>query len=148
MIVDLERNDLNRVCVPGTVKVNELFTVESYPSVHHLVSDISGILKEDLTVVDLLEATFPGGSITGAPKIRAMEIINELERNNRGIYTGCIGYISLCGNCDFNIAIRTAVYQNGTYSIGVGGGITSESELDFEYEETLQKAKAIIQAIS
>jgi len=148
MIVDLERNDLNRVCIPGSVKVNELFTIESYATVHHLVSDISGVLQPGLTAVDLLEATFPGGSITGAPKIRAMEIIDELERGKRGIYTGCIGYISLNGDCDFNIVIRTAIHQNGSYSLGVGGGITFESDLDFEHEETLQKAKAIIEALS
>lgn len=148
MIVDLERNDLNRVCVPGSVQVDELFTVESYATVHHLVSNISGVLEKDLTAIDLLEATFPGGSITGAPKIRAMEIIEELENGHRGLYTGSIGYISLNGDCDFNIVIRTAVHQNGVYSLGVGGGITCESDLEFEHEETLQKAKAVIDALS
>ena len=148
MIVDLERNDLNRVCVPGTVKVDELFSVESYATVHHLVSSISGVLEPNLTAVDLIEATFPGGSITGAPKISAMEIIDKLERGSRGLYTGSIGYISLNGDCDFNIVIRTAIYQNDTYQLGVGGGITYESDLEFEYEETLQKAKAILEALS
>lgn len=97
--------------------------------------------------MDVLHATFPGGSITGAPKVRAMEIIDELEHKPRGIYTGILGYISLNGDCDFNIAIRTALHQNGTYHIGVGGGITYESDTQFEYEETLQKAKALVEAI-
>jgi len=148
MIVDLERNDLNRVCVPGSVTVDELFTIESYATVHHLVSSISGTLEEGLTAIDLIEHTFPGGSITGAPKIRAMEIIDELERGNRGLYTGSIGYISLNGDCDLNIVIRTAVHYDDTYHLGIGGGITCESDLEFEYEETLQKAKALLDALS
>jgi para-aminobenzoate synthetase component 1 len=147
MIVDLERNDLHRVCETGSVQVTELFTVEAYATVFHLVSTIVGRLKKDKNIVDLLEATFPGGSITGAPKIRAMEIIDELEHSNRGLYTGSIGYIGLDGNCDLNIVIRTALHQDGVYYLGVGGGITYESELEFEYEETLQKAKAILDAL-
>lgn len=147
MIVDLERNDLNKVCEKGSVEVDELFTVEEYATVFHLVSDIKGKLKQDLNVVDLLQAAFPGGSITGAPKIRAMEIIDELENGSRGIYTGSFGYISLDGNCDLNIIIRTALYKDNTYYLGVGGGITCESDLEFEYEETLQKAKALIEAM-
>lgn len=146
MIVDLERNDLNKVCIPGTVKVTELFAVEEYATVFHLVANIVGELRQDFNVVDLIEAAFPGGSITGAPKYRAMEIIDEVERERRNIYTGSLGYITLDGNCDLNIIIRTAVHQNGTYHLGVGGGITCESELEFEYEETMQKAKAIIEA--
>lgn len=147
MIVDLERNDLNRVCRPGSVKVNELFTVEEYATVFHLVSDIEGELEEDKTVMDLLEAAFPGGSITGAPKYRAMEIIDELENNQRSLYTGSIGYLTLDGDCDFNIVIRTALHKDGMYYLGVGGGITAESNLEFEYEETLQKAKAVLEAM-
>ena len=147
MIVDLERNDLNRVCRPGSVKVTELFTVEEYATVFHLVSDIEGNLEEGKTVMDLLEAAFPGGSITGAPKYRAMEIIDELENNKRNLYTGSIGYLTLDGDCDFNIVIRTALHKNGMYYLGVGGGITAESDLEFEYEETLQKAKAVLQAM-
>lgn len=147
MIVDLERNDLNRVCRPGSVKVNELFTVEEYATVFHLVSDIEGELEEDKTVMDLLEAAFPGGSITGAPKYRAMEIIDELENNQRSLYTGSIGYLTLDGDCDFNIVIRTALHKDGMYYLGVGGGITAESDLEFEYEETLQKAKAVLEAM-
>ena len=147
MIVDLERNDLNRVCRPGSVKVTELFTVEEYATVFHLVSDIEGDLEESKNVMDLLEAAFPGGSITGAPKYRAMEIIDELENNKRNLYTGSIGYLTLDGDCDFNIVIRTALHKDGKYYLGVGGGITAESDLEFEYEETLQKAKAVLQAM-
>ena len=147
MIVDLERNDLNRVCNPGSVKVTELFTVEEYATVFHLVSDIEGNLEESKNVMDLLEAAFPGGSITGAPKYRAMEIIDEMENNKRNLYTGSIGYLTLDGDCDFNIVIRTALHKDGKYYLGVGGGITAESDLEFEYEETLQKAKAVLQAM-
>lgn len=147
MIVDLERNDLNHVCEPGSVQVTEHFAVEAYATVFHLVTTIIGKMKENLPFSDLIRAAFPGGSITGAPKIRAMEIIDELEHDRRGLYTGSMGYISLDGNCDFNIVIRTAVHQDGVYHLGVGGGITCESELEFEYEETLQKAKAVLEAI-
>lgn len=147
MIVDLERNDLNRVCIPGSVKVTELFTVETYATVFHLIANVVGQLSPGLTVMDLLEATFPGGSITGAPKLRAMELIDEQEHSRRNLYTGSIGYLSLDGDCDFNIVIRTALYQNGVYHLGVGGGITYESDLDFEYEETLQKAKALLEVL-
>lgn len=147
MIVDLERNDLNRVCVPGSVRVTELFAVEAYATVFHLISNVEGTLQPGLTVMDLLEAAFPGGSITGAPKLRAMELIDELEHSRRNLYTGSMGYLSLDGDCDFNIVIRTALYQDGVYHLGVGGGITCESELEFEYEETLQKAKALLEAL-
>ena len=147
MIVDLERNDLNRVCRPGSVKVTELFSVEEYATVFHLVSDIEGDLEESKNIMDLLEAAFPGGSITGAPKYRAMEIIDEMENNKRNLYTGSIGYLTLDGDCDFNIVIRTALHKDGKYYLGVGGGITAESDLEFEYEETLQKAKAVLQAM-
>lgn len=147
MIVDLERNDLNHVCEPGTVKVTEHFSVETYATVFHLVSTVRGKLREEVSLMDLIRAAFPGGSITGAPKIRAMEIIDELEHSRRGLYTGSIGYLSLDGSCDLNIVIRTAVYQDGRYHLGVGGGITCESDTEFEYEETLQKAKAIREAV-
>lgn len=147
MIVDLERNDLHRICELQSVKVTELFEVETYSTVFHLVSTIIGKLKEDLDFVDLIKATFPGGSITGAPKIRAMEIIDELEKSRRNLYTGSLGYISFDGNCDLNIIIRTLVHKDGKYYLGVGGGITCESDLDFEYEETLQKAKALLEAL-
>ena len=148
MIVDLERNDLNRVCRPGSVRVTELFAVEEYATVFHLVSTVHGMLQEGYSVSDLLRAAFPGGSITGAPKIRAMEIIEDLEKSRRGLYTGTIGYLSLDGDCDLNIVIRTAVHQDGVWYLGAGGGITCESEPDFEYEETWQKAKAVVAAIA
>lgn len=147
MIVDLERNDLNHVCEPGSVKVTEHFAVETYSTVFHLVTTIIGKLKQELHTSDLIKAAFPGGSITGAPKIRAMEIIDELEHDRRNLYTGSMGYFSFDGNCDFNIIIRTAVHQNNQYYLGVGGGITCESDLEFEYEETLQKAKALLEAL-
>ncbi len=108
---------------------------------------VRGKLREEVSLMDLIRAAFPGGSITGAPKIRAMEIIDELEHSRRGLYTGSIGYLSLDGSCDLNIVIRTAVYQDGRYHLGVGGGITCESDTEFEYEETLQKAKAIREAV-
>ena len=147
MIMDLERNDLNRICVPGSVKVTEPFVIEEYATVFHLVSGITGRLQAGMDAVDLMSNTFPGGSITGAPKIRAMEIIDELEHNRRELYTGSIGYFAADGACDFNIVIRTAVYENGQYRLGAGGGITYESDVEFEYEETLQKARAVLEAI-
>lgn len=147
MIVDLERNDLNRVCVPGSVKVTELFQIEEYATVFHLSANVEGELAPGKDVMDLIEAAFPGGSITGAPKLRAMEIIDELEHGRRNLYTGSMGYLTLDGDCDFNIVIRTAVYQDGIYHLGVGGGITCGSERGFEYEETWQKAKAVLEAI-
>lgn len=147
MIVDLERNDFHRICEPGTVEVTKHFEVETYATVFHLISEIRGKLKEGYGAVDLLSCAFPGGSITGAPKIHAMEIIDELERSQRGLYTGSIGYFSLNGDCDLNIVIRTLVVQNGIYHLGVGGGITYESDTAFEYEETIQKAKALLLAL-
>lgn len=147
MIVDLERNDLSRVCKPNTVKVPELFKLEEYSTVFHLVSTVIGQLKDDETAVTAMETCFPGGSITGAPKIRAMEIINELEGVGRGLYTGCIGYFSFDGNADFNIAIRTIVKQGDTVSFGVGGGITIDSDEEAEYHETVDKAVALMKAI-
>ncbi len=147
MIVDLERNDLSRVCGGNTVKVPELFAVEAYATVFHLVSTITGTLREDRDVMDLIEAAFPGGSITGAPKLRAMEIIDELEHGKRGLYTGSMGYMTLDGCCDLNIVIRTLIHRDGVYHLGVGGGITCESEPEFEFEETWQKARALLEAL-
>ncbi len=148
MIVDLERNDLNRVCLPGSVKVTELFSVETYATVFHLVANVEGLIRPDYNAVDLLSAAFPGGSITGAPKLRAMELIDQEEHLRRNLYTGSIGYLSLNGDCDLNIVIRTGVYRDGIYHLGVGGGITYESDLEFEYEETWQKAKALLDALN
>ncbi|MCW8943348.1 MAG: aminodeoxychorismate synthase, component I, partial [Sedimenticola sp.] len=148
MIVDLLRNDLGRVCSSGTVKVPELFAVESYATVHHLVSTVTGELKSDQDGVGLLRACFPGGSITGAPKIRAMEIIAELEPDRRGLYCGSIGYISFDGQMDSNITIRTLVYNQGEIRCWAGGGIVHDSEVDAEYQETFDKASALLRLLS
>ncbi len=148
MIVDLERNDLGRVCRFGTVKVRELWTLEKYATVFQLTSCVEGRLSHDKNRIDLLKACFPGGSITGAPKVRAMEIIDELEPTRRGIYTGSIGYLSFNGAMDLNIAIRTILVKNGKVYFQVGGGIIYDSEPEAEYRETLDKAKALFQALS
>lgn len=149
MIVDLERNDLGRVCEPGSVRTRApIVSMESFPQVHHLVATIEGKLQPDKTVVDLLRATFPGGSITGAPKIRAMEIIRELEPHARGIYTGAIGFIDKGGNASFNIAIRTMVLKDGVATFCSGGGIVADSDPEKEYEETLAKAAGICRSLS
>ncbi len=147
MIVDLERNDLSLSCEPGTVYTHPEFIVETYPTVFHLVATVEGWLREDATALDVVRNAFPGGSITGAPKIRAMEIIDELERSARGLYTGSIGYFSNAGDCDLNVVIRTLVCRDGVATLGVGGGITAESDFDFEYQETLQKAYALREAV-
>lgn len=147
MIVDLERNDLGRVSQTGTVKVTELFCLEEYATVYHLVSTVVGKLKDGYDVIDCIKATFPGGSITGAPKIRSMEIIDELEPTQRNIYTGSIGYIGFNGNTDLNIVIRTIVCKNAKAYFQVGGGIVWDSDAELEYEETLHKAKALIRAL-
>jgi len=147
MIVDLERNDLGRVCEFGTVKVEELFRLETYATVFHLVSTIIGKLKPNYGFKEVIKATFPGGSITGAPKIRAMEIIEELEPVKRGIYTGSIGYLNLSGNLDLNIVIRTFIIKDDKTYFQVGGGIVADSEPEKEYQETLDKAKALIMAL-
>ena len=127
MIVDLERNDLSKVCKPNSVKVTELFKVETYPTVHHLVSTIIGEIKEEYDAIHCIKACFPGGSITGAPKIRSMEVIEELEDLRRGLYTGCIGYLGFDGTVDLNIVIRTIFIKEQKAYFGVGGGITIES---------------------
>ena len=147
MIVDLERNDLGRVCEYGTVKVPEVITLETYATVFHLVSTITGKLKEDKDHLDCLKACFPGGSITGAPKIRSMEIIDELEPTQRKIYTGSIGYIGFNQQTDLNIVIRTMLYCSGTVHFQVGGGIVADSDPGLEYEETLHKGRALIKTL-
>ena len=144
MIVDLERNDLSKVCRPNSVKVTELFKIEEYATVFHLVANIEGKLKESVSSVKCIRECFPGGSITGAPKIRAMEIIEELEKLKRNIYTGSIGYFDLRGNSDFNIVIRTIVKKENKAYLGVGGGITWESIEEDEWFETIDKAKALM----
>lgn len=148
MIVDLERNDLSRVCKNHSVEVPELFSLEEYASVYHLVATVTGELDDEYDAVDLLEASFPGGSITGAPKIRAMEIIDELERSKRGPYTGSLGFIGFDGDMDLNIIIRSILIKENTAYIGVGGGITCESEPEAEYKETLAKAKLLFSALN
>jgi para-aminobenzoate synthetase component 1 len=140
MITDLERNDLGRVCRPGTVRVSELRTVESFPQVHHLVSTIEGERADGKDVIDVLKATFPGGSITGAPKIRAMQVIRELEPHAREVYCGAIGFISTNGKAQFNIAIRTMVIKMGKAHYWSGAGIVADSEPESEYAEILIKA--------
>ena len=148
MIVDLERNDLGKICKVGTVKVEELFEVEKYETVLHLVSTVSGELEENAAFSDVIKATFPGGSITGAPKRRAMEIIYELEPTCRGIYTGSIGYVDFNGDIDLNIAIRTIVLDGEKGYFQVGGGITYDSEANDEYDELLSKGKALFEVLS
>jgi para-aminobenzoate synthetase component I len=144
MIVDLLRNDLGKSCEIGSVKVNALFQLQSFTNVHHMVSIVVGKLKANAHVVDFLKGCFPGGSITGAPKLRSMQIIEELEPHRRGIYCGAIGYIGFDSKMDTNIAIRTAVVANNELSFYAGGGIVSDSELDKEYAETLDKASSMI----
>jgi para-aminobenzoate synthetase component 1 len=144
MIVDLLRNDISKTCKKGSVEVPKLFAVESYATVHHLVSTVTGILKENQHALDLLRSCFPGGSITGAPKIRAMEIIEELEPNRRGIYCGTIGYMGFNGNMDSNIAIRTLVHSNNSIRFWAGGGIVNDSVVEEEYQESFDKAAAML----
>jgi para-aminobenzoate synthetase component 1 len=148
MIVDLMRNDLSRVCAPGTVRVTELFALERYATVDHLVSTVVGQLAPGADALDLVGAAFPGGSITGAPKLRAMEIIAELEPARRGVYCGSIGYWSITGELDVSIAIRTAVARNGRVYFNAGGGIVADSDPAEEYQETLDKARGLIDALA
>jgi para-aminobenzoate synthetase component 1 len=147
MIVDLERNDLGRVCHYGTVKVTELAILETFPTVFHLTSTVVGRLRRGKSNIDLLKATFPGGSITGAPKVRAMEIIDELEPTGRSVYTGSIGYLGFNEDMDINIVIRTFLIKEGKAYFQVGGGIIYDSDPEAEYIETLDKAKALIRAL-
>jgi para-aminobenzoate synthetase len=147
MIIDLERNDLGRICKFGSVKVPNLITLEKYPTVWHLASTVTGQLRSGLKTSDIIQAVFPGGSITGAPKIRAMEIIEELELYKRGLYTGSIGYMGFDGAWDLNIVIRTILIKDGKAYIHVGGGIVADSIPESEYNETLDKAKALFRVL-
>jgi len=148
MIVDLLRNDLGKTCEPGTIKVPELFKAETFPTVFHLVSTVTGKVKNNLSALDVLRHCFPGGSITGAPKKRAMEIIQELEKHKRGIYCGAIGYISFNGNMDTNIAIRTMNVADNQLCFWAGGGIVADSEVKNEFQETRDKAAAFCQLLN
>ena len=147
MIVDLERNDIGRISKIGSVKIPELFVIEPYANVNHLVATVVGELDDDKDAVDVIKATFPGGSITGAPKIRSMEIIDELEPTQRNVYTGSIGYIGFNGDMDLNIAIRTIVKKEDEVYFQVGGGMTWGSNPGEEYQETLDKAQSIMKAL-
>ena len=147
MLLDLERNDLGRVAEYGSVTVDELMTVEDYSHVKHIVSNVRATLREGLDAVDVLKAFFPGGTITGAPKIRCMQIIDELEAAPRGPYTGSLGYISFTGNMDFNIIIRSLVLRRGRACLNVGAGIVADSDADREFDETLYKAEAVLRAV-
>lgn len=148
MLVDLERNDLGRICRYGTVQVDELMVLEQYSHVTHIVSNVVGELKADLGLYDLLRALFPGGTITGAPKLRAMEIIAQLEKRPRGLYTGSIGYLTPTGDLDLNIAIRTLSVTGDTVHWHAGAGIVADSDPSREYQECLDKARALMEALN
>jgi len=147
MLIDLERNDLGRVCVPGSVEVSELMTVESYAHVHHIVSNVRGVLREGVGVGEAIAAVFPGGTITGCPKLRAMEIIAELEGAGRGPYTGAMGYVSRHGKADLNILIRSLVVERGTVSFRAGAGVVADSVPALELAETRAKARGLLRAL-
>ncbi|WP_168060154.1 anthranilate synthase component I family protein [Candidatus Manganitrophus noduliformans] len=147
MLVDLERNDLGKVCRYGSIEVDELMSLEKYSHVLHLVSNIQGELRPEMTLTEVVQALFPGGTITGVPKVRCMEILSELEKRARGIYTGAVGYIDFTGEMDLNIAIRTWVRQGEEMTFQVGAGIVADSDPEKEYRETLQKAAALIKAL-
>jgi anthranilate synthase component 1 len=147
MLVDLGRNDVGRVAEVGSVDVNEFFVVERYSHVMHLVSNVQGRLREDADWLDLLRATFPAGTLSGAPKVRAMEIIDELENVRRGPYGGCVGYVDYSGNMDTAITIRTLVALDDTLFLQAGAGIVADSDPEFEHQECQNKARALVQAI-
>jgi anthranilate synthase component 1 len=146
MLVDLGRNDVGRVARTGSVRVTEQMIVERYSHVMHIVSNVEGKLRPGLNAVDVLRATFPAGTVSGAPKVRAMEIIDELEPVKRGIYAGAVGYLGFHGNMDVAIALRTAVVRNGTLYVQAGGGIVADSQPDSEWQETQNKAQALLRA--
>jgi anthranilate synthase component 1 len=147
MLVDLGRNDLGRVCKSGTVRVDELMVIERYSHVMHIVSNVVGELAPDKTAWDLLKACFPAGTVSGAPKIRAMEIIHELENCRRGVYSGAYGYYDFEGQLNSAIAIRTMVIRNHTVTVQAGAGLVADSDPQKEYEETLNKARGLLEAI-
>ena len=146
MLMDLGRNDLGRVAEVGTVKVTDQMIVERYSHVMHIVSNVEGALLEGLSAIDVLRASFPAGTVSGAPKVRAMEIIDELEPSKRGVYAGAVGYLGFNGDMDLAIAIRTAVIKDGTLYVQAGAGIVADSQPTSEWIETKNKAKAILRA--
>jgi anthranilate synthase component 1 len=148
MLVDLGRNDLGRVCEYGTVTVDEYMVVETYSHVFHIVSQVSGTLREGVGALDALRATLPAGTLSGAPKVRAMQIIDELEPHKRGSYGGAIGYLSFTGDLDTAIHIRTAVVKDGKVHVQAGGGTVADAKPDYEYRESVNKAKAMFQAVA
>lgn len=147
MLIDLERNDLGRICIPGTINVDELMVLESYAHVHHIVSNVCGQLKDDILPGDVIKAVFPGGTITGCPKVRCMEIISELENEARGAYTGSMGYLNHNGDMDINILIRTMTIENNTLSFRAGAGLVADSIAQSELEETRHKARGLLLAL-
>jgi anthranilate synthase component 1 len=148
MLVDLARNDLGRVCDFGTVEVKDLMIIERYSHVMHIVSQVEGRLSANKTPFDLMRATFPAGTLSGAPKVRAMQIISELEQTQRGPYGGCVGYFSFNGNLDCCITIRTALLKDGKAYVQAGGGWVNDSTPEAEYQETVNKAKAMLKAVA
>ena len=148
MLIDLERNDLGRICNPGSVEVNEMMVLESYAHVHHIVSNVQGQLRADVTPGEAIRAVFPGGTITGCPKVRCMQIINELENEARGAYTGSMGYLNRDGSLDLNILIRTIVKHGNRVTLRAGSGIVADSDPDAELAETRAKAKGLLRALS
>ena len=148
MLVDLGRNDLGRVCVPGTVRVEDYSHIERYSHVMHLVSTVTGLLGRHRTALDAVTACFPAGTLSGAPKVRAMELIEEVEITRRGLYGGVVGYLDFAGNADFAIAIRTALMRGGTAYVQAGGGVVADSNGSYEYTEAANKAKAVLAAIA
>jgi anthranilate synthase component I len=147
MLVDLSRNDFGRVCEYGTVKVSDFFTIEKYSHVMHIVSHVEGKLRPEFTAFDLVRAAFPHGTVSGAPKVRAMEIISELEPDSRGAYAGMIGYFGFDGNMDTCLAIRTMVGRGNTFTVQAGAGIVADSNPSTEFQETVNKASAMLKAI-
>ena len=148
MLIDLGRNDVGRICEPGSVEVGEQFTIERYSHVMHIVSEVTGTLKQGLSYADVLRATFPAGTVSGAPKIRALEIIRELEPVKRNVYSGAVGYIGWHGDADTAIAIRTAVIQDGRLHVQAGGGVVFDSDPDAEWQETMNKGRALFRAVA